>query len=46
VHTVIEKAIGAGATLISPVQDYEYGYRQGGIADPHGHRWQIQKDLR
>jgi PhnB protein len=31
---------------VSPVQDYEYGYRQGEIIDPFGHRWVLQKDLR
>jgi PhnB protein len=46
VHAVMAKALEAGAILTSPVQDYEYGYRQGEIADPFGHRWQIQKDLR
>jgi PhnB protein len=46
VDAVIAKALEAGATLKSPAQDYEYGYRQGQIVDPHGHRWQIQKDLR
>jgi PhnB protein len=46
VHAVIEKAIAAGAKMVSPVQDYEYGYRQGEIIDPFGHRWVLQKDLR
>jgi len=43
VDAVIASAIAAGATLKSAAQDYEYGYRQGQIVDPHGHRWQIQK---
>ncbi|HEY4324515.1 MAG TPA: VOC family protein [Mucilaginibacter sp.] len=43
VHTVMEQAVKAGATVVSPVQDYDYGYRQGEIADVHGHRWQIQQ---
>jgi len=42
----MNKAIEAGGTLASPVQDFEYGFRQGEITDPFGHRWQIQKDLR
>lgn len=45
VHAVIEQAIAAGAILKSPVQDYDYGYRQGEIIDPFGHRWQIQKAI-
>ena len=45
VDAVIASAIEAGATLRSPAQDYFYGYRQGQIVDPHGHRWQIQKRI-
>ena len=45
VDAVIASAVGAGATLKSPAQDYFYGYRQGQIVDPHGHRWQIQKRI-
>ena len=37
------RAISAGATEISPVKDYEYGYRQGTIADPFGYRWSIER---
>src|SRR5215203_3963894 len=29
VHEVMQKAIQAGATLINPVTDHDYGYRQG-----------------
>ncbi|MDF2431350.1 MAG: PhnB protein [Mucilaginibacter sp.] len=46
VHAVMAKAVEAGARIISPVQDYDYGFRQGEFVDPFGHRWQIQKDLR
>jgi PhnB protein len=45
VHAVVAKAISAGAVLVSPVQDYEYGYRQGEIRDPFGHCWLIEKLL-
>lgn len=45
VAEVMQKAIEAGATEISPVQDHEYGYRQGMFKDPFGHYWQIQKKL-
>jgi len=45
VDAVITSALEAGATLRSPAQDYFYGYRQGQIVDPHGHRWQIQKRI-
>ena len=40
---VAAKAIAAGATELSPVQDYEYGYRQGTIRDPFGHHWCLER---
>ena len=43
VAAVMNRAIDAGAREISPVRDYEYGYRQGEIEDPFGHHWLIQK---
>lgn len=43
VHAVVAKAATAGATVVSPVIDYEYGYRQGEIKDPFGHHWLIEK---
>lgn len=45
VHGTMKQAIEAGAIEIDPVQDYDYGYRQGMIKDPFGHFWQIQKKL-
>ncbi len=45
VDMVINSAIKAGAALIEPPQDYDYGYRQGTIKDPFGHYWQIQKKI-
>src|SRR5580700_2774604 len=45
VHAVMARAITAGAFLLSPVKDYEYGYRQGEIRDPFGHHWLIEKLL-
>jgi PhnB protein len=45
VQAVMEKAIQAGATLVNPTTDYEYGYRQGMFRDPFGHFWQIQKKI-
>jgi PhnB protein len=43
VHAVIESARQAGAKVVSPVQDWDYGYRQGDFVDPFGHRWMIEK---
>lgn len=45
VGEVIMNAVKAGAIEISPVKDYEYGYRQGKIKDPFGHLWMIQKKV-
>ncbi len=45
VSAVMNKAIQAGAVEISPVKDYEYGYRQGEIKDPFGHHWLIEKKI-
>jgi PhnB protein len=45
VHEVVNRAIEAGAIEIEPVQDYDYGYRQGIVRDPFGHEWQIQKKI-
>ena len=42
VHGLFNRAEAAGATVISPVTDYEYGYRQGELKDPFGHKWVIQ----
>lgn len=38
---VFERAIGAGATAIQPVEDKFYGDRSGQFEDPFGHRWSV-----
>jgi PhnB protein len=45
VHAVFNRAIAAGATVITPVEDHDYGWRQGELQDAFGHRWVIQKEL-
>ena len=45
VDSVIDRAIAQGAGLISPAQDYEYGYRQGSVKDPFGHHWLIEMSI-
>ncbi|MGY4538908.1 PhnB protein [Mucilaginibacter sp. UYNi724] len=45
VDAVVAQAVAAGARITSPVQDFDYGYRQGDIIDPFGHCWQIQKKI-
>jgi PhnB protein len=43
--SLMDSALAAGARLISPMKDYEYGYRQGSFEDPFGHHWTLQKKL-
>lgn len=45
VDSAMSKALKAGATLLNPAQDYDYGYRQGEIRDPFGHQWMIEKKI-
>jgi PhnB protein len=45
VDAVMKRAIAAGAVEVSPAQDYDYGYRQGEMLDPFGHRWMIEKQI-
>ncbi|MBC7398455.1 MAG: VOC family protein [Mucilaginibacter sp.] len=45
VHAVFNQAIAAGATGAMPVTDFDYGYRQGELIDPFGHKWIIEKKL-
>jgi PhnB protein len=42
VDAFINRAVAAGAEVLSPAQDYDYGYRQGDIKDPFGHVWMIE----
>ena len=45
-HAVYDHAIAAGATVVCPVRDEEYGWRIGKLVDPFGHVWEIGKLLR
>jgi PhnB protein len=45
VDEMMQRAISAGATEITPATDHEYGYRQGMFQDPFGHYWQIQRKI-
>jgi len=42
---MIDRAIAEGGVLLSPMQDHDYGYRQGELMDPDGHHWLIQKKI-
>lgn len=46
VDAFMSRAIAAGATEISPPNDYDYGYRQGVIKDPFGHLWLIEMKIK
>jgi uncharacterized glyoxalase superfamily protein PhnB len=40
-----ERAAAAGATIVSPPTDYEYGERQYTAEDPGGHRWTFSQAI-
>jgi PhnB protein len=40
------RALGAGASAVSPVEDKDYGWRVGRVVDPFGHHWEIGKPLK
>jgi PhnB protein len=42
---VAEAMLAAGATVIYPIEDREYGERGGRLADPSGHQWMISQPL-
>jgi PhnB protein len=42
---VFNRAVKAGATVLWPIEDQEYGWRVGRIVDPFGHHWEIGKPL-
>ncbi len=41
-----DRAVAAGASIVSPVADQPYHWRVGRVADPFGHHWEIGKPLR
>jgi PhnB protein len=43
--SLMKSAVAAGGQVTSPLQDYDYGYRQGVVTDPFGHQWLIQKKI-
>jgi PhnB protein len=42
---VFERAVAAGARVRSAMQNHDYGWRDGSVVDPFGHRWEIGKPL-
>jgi len=45
VDAYMTRAVAAGAKVISPAQDYDYGYRQGDVEDPFGHVWMFESRI-
>ncbi|GGH35721.1 VOC family protein [Dyadobacter endophyticus] len=45
VDAYMTSAVAAGAKVISPAQDYDYGYRQGDVEDPFGHVWMFESRI-
>jgi PhnB protein len=45
VDDVVERAVHAGARLVSPVADLPFGDRSGTIVDPFGHRWMVSTHI-
>jgi PhnB protein len=43
--SLFSRAIAAGAKVVWPVEDKDYGWRIGRLADPFGHHWEIGKPL-
>ena len=43
---VVERAVARGAKVLMPVQDMFWGARYGKIADPFGHEWGINQQLK
>lgn len=42
---MMQQALDAGGKLLNPMQDYDYGYRQGDVLDPFGHKWTLQQKI-
>ena len=42
---VVERAVQAGATVVTPPTDQFYGERSGVLKDPFGHRWNIGDEI-
>jgi PhnB protein len=41
-----KRALDAGAEAVHPLEEQFWGNRQGQIADPFGHRWNLSQPLR
>ena len=41
VDDLLAEALAAGAVLVAPPTDREWGGRSAYVADPEGHRWEL-----
>ena len=41
-----DRAVGAGAQVLHPLQDTFWGDRHGQVTDPFGHRWGLAQHVR
>jgi PhnB protein len=44
-QATMKRAVAAGGRQASTVRDYDYGYRQGVVVDPAGHRWLLERKI-
>ena len=42
---VFTHAVAAGASVVSAMEDKEYGWRVGRVVDPFGHHWEIGRQV-
>ena len=45
VDSLAERAVAAGAKVISPIKDWFYGDRAGRLQDPFGHLWNVSTHI-
>jgi PhnB protein len=43
--SLMDRAVAAGGRIVQPMTTHSYGYRQGTLEDPFGHRWTFQKQV-
>lgn len=46
VNSLWSKAVGAGATVLLPIDNMFWGERYGQLTDPFGHRWSISMQIK
>jgi PhnB protein len=46
VDALWQRAVEAGAEVLSPLQDAFWGERHGQVADPFGHKWGLAQHIR